>query len=111
MDFNTPDVGQLYMFPEQRKIWALSWDPPAPHEVQQGHAHRHAVGDLLLNQVQAGILHHLGAEFHTAIDRAGVQKLDIRVAQAQSLPREAEEVMVLLQAGEKELAHALLLQA
>jgi hypothetical protein len=33
------------------------------------------------------------------------------VAQAQPLPREAEEVMVLLQAGEKELAHALLLQA
>src|SRR5919108_6683513 len=79
-------------------------------QVQHGHAHRDAVGDLLENDGERAV-GDLGRDFDAAVHRTRMHDDDVRPRPAQARFGHTEHVEVLAQRGKKSALHALELNA
>src|SRR5215213_3177133 len=67
----------------------------AGEQVEDRHAHRHAVCDLLEDH-RAGAVRHVARDLHAAVHRARMHDDDVVLGQPEPLAGEAEEAEVLL---------------
>src|SRR4051794_18073644 len=103
---STPAAGSMTRPPLSSRFIVYS----AGKQVQNGHAHGHAVGDLLEDD-RVGPVGHLGGDLDPAVHRAGVHDDDVGPGAPEPCLRHAEDGEVLAQRGEEAALHPFELDA